>query len=99
MSRYRQLPLLFSLLGLCLLVQACSAIRVAQAPPARVTIRLVQLPYLTFAPFFIAQEEGFFNAQGLDIENVKLERTAQAIPALVSGQLDVLGGAVDSATL
>lgn len=99
MSRFAPSNLLAALLVLSLFLQACATLRPGQTPAAKVTLRVVQLPYLTFAPFFIAQEEGFFTEQGLEIEYVKLERTSQAIPLLTEGKLDVLGGAVDVGTL
>jgi NitT/TauT family transport system substrate-binding protein len=61
-----------------------------QAEPVKLKVLL--LPYMSFAPFFIAREEGYFTEQGLDIEFVKMEKGADAIPALIKGKLDVAGG-------
>ncbi|MCP4400865.1 MAG: ABC transporter substrate-binding protein [bacterium] len=64
----------------------------AQSEPVKLKVLL--LPYLSFAPFFIAQEEGYFAEQGLEIEFVKIGGgSAKTIPALIQGQLDVLAGA------
>jgi NitT/TauT family transport system substrate-binding protein len=57
-------------------------------------LKVVILPVLSFAPFFVAAEEGYFTEQGLQIEFVRLNKAAQAIPALAQGQLDVVGGGV-----
>ncbi len=46
-------------------------------------------PYMTEAPYFIAQEEGYFAEQGLEVEFMRFEKTADVLPALISGQLDV----------
>ncbi len=57
-------------------------------------LKAVILPVLSFAPLFVAEEEGYFSEQGLQIEFVRLNRAAQAIPALAQGHLDVVGGGV-----
>ena len=44
---------------------------------------------MTEAPYFIAQEEGYFAEQGLEVEFIRFEKSADVIPALISGQLDV----------
>ncbi len=62
-------------------------------------IKVSTLPLLSFAPLFIAEEEGFYAEQGLEVEFVDLRRTQFGLPALVTGQLDVLAGALNSGTL
>jgi NitT/TauT family transport system substrate-binding protein len=62
--------------------------------PKPVTLRVLLLPFLSYAPFLIAEEEGYFAQQGLQVEFVKLIRTDDAIPALVQGKLDVAAGPV-----
>jgi NitT/TauT family transport system substrate-binding protein len=63
----------------------------------RLTVGTV--PYLTFAPIFIAYEEKYFAEQDLDIRFVKAVRSAEMLPALAAGQLDVLGGTIGSGFL
>jgi NitT/TauT family transport system substrate-binding protein len=62
-------------------------------------LKVLLLPFLSFAPLFIAEEEGYFGEQGLEVEFVRLEKGAHAIPALVRGDLDVAGGGVSISTL
>ncbi|MBN1148159.1 MAG: ABC transporter substrate-binding protein [Anaerolineales bacterium] len=57
------------------------------------------LPFLSYAPFFIAQEEGYFTEQGLKVEFIRIEKTSEAIPALAQGQIDVAAGFFDVSTL
>lgn len=72
----------------------------APAPdPAPDRLRVVVLPFLSFAPYFIAIEEGLFERQGIELEIVTLERGAEALPALIQGQIDVLGASVSVAML
>lgn len=60
-------------------------------------LRVAYTRHMTMSPLFIAQEEGFFTEQGLDVELVAVERSSVAMPALMNGQLDVLPGPVSSA--
>ena len=75
-----------------LLLGACAPPTVEQPTAEPVTVRVVLLPYLTFAPLFIAEEEGYFAEQGLQIEFVKMRRSSEAVPSLAEGELDVIGG-------
>jgi ABC-type nitrate/sulfonate/bicarbonate transport system substrate-binding protein len=52
------------------------------------------MPYLSYAPLAIAQEEGYFADQGLEVEFVKDVGSAEAIPALMQGKLDVISPAI-----
>jgi NitT/TauT family transport system substrate-binding protein len=51
-------------------------------------------PYLGFAPFFIAKDEGYFAEQGLEIEFVHMDAPEDAVPMLVTGEMDVAAGFV-----
>ena len=55
-------------------------------------LKVLFIPYLSNMPLSIADEEGFFKEQGLKIEFVRLARSAEAIPALSQGDIDVLAG-------
>ncbi len=62
-------------------------------------VKAVVLPYLTFGPIFIAQDEGFFRGEHLEVEFVKLQKVSEGIPSLAQGRLDVLGGSVTTGFL
>ena len=66
---------------------------VAQNP---VTLKISALPYLSYAPIFIALEEGYFAEQGLALELVKFNRVGQSMPALARGDLDISADSVGS---
>jgi len=65
--------------------------------PAKLTVSI--LPFLSYGPFFIAKEEGYFAEQGLDVNFVNIDKTSEAMPALSQGQLDVAAGFFDVSTL
>ncbi|HEY7566405.1 MAG TPA: ABC transporter substrate-binding protein, partial [Gemmatimonadaceae bacterium] len=70
-----------------LLLTACST------PPEQVSrtkIRVVTQPYLALAPIHIAVAESLFAKHGLDVELVPMTRPSDAVPLLLSGELDVL---------
>lgn len=71
---------------------ACAA--AAPTPPPKLHVQVFARPYLSYAPLYIAQDAGYFAEQGLDVEFVALPSSAAAIPPLVQGQIDVVGGTI-----
>jgi len=63
-------------------------------PPKRESIRVVAIPYISFAPIFVALEEGFFADEGLDVELYPVSRSDAAIPLLIQGDIDVVPAAI-----
>ena len=63
------------------------------------TVKVVSLPFISFAPIYIALEEGYFEEQGLAIEIVSFTQQQDTLPALISGEVDVIGGLVSIAYL
>lgn len=59
-----------------------------------VRVRVVIAPTLSYGPLWIALEEGFFREEGLDVELLTMRRTAEALPSLAAGQVEVLGSHV-----
>jgi NitT/TauT family transport system substrate-binding protein len=77
-------------------LSACALIPPAQvATPAPKKLKVLILPFLSFAPYFIAQEEGYFAEQGLEVEFIQMQQATEAVPALIQGKLDVLGGFIN----
>ena len=71
----------------------------ATATKQTIHIKLGIVPYSSYLPFYIAQEEGYFTEQGLDVELVQFSKQSDAIPVLVDGQIDVYAGQLDTMTL
>lgn len=59
-------------------------------------VKVVSLPFITFAPFYIGVEEGYFADQGIDVEIVDMRVQEEILPALASGQVDVTSGLVSA---
>lgn len=62
------------------------------------TVKVVMRPFISFGPFYIAEEEGFFAEQGLDVEFVDMIVQRDMLPALASGQADVASGLLSAGT-
>lgn len=87
----RRPPLtVLSLVALLLLPGACSA--VAPVAPGADRVRAVVMPYLTFMPFHIAAEEGYFAQQNLEVEFIRLARIQELMTGLSRGDVDVAAG-------
>ena len=76
---------------------ACAAPPAAPAPsgdaPEVVELTVGTLPIIDVAPIHVALEEGLFAAEGLTVSLEVVAGGAAAIPALVSGDLDIAYGA------
>lgn len=60
------------------------------------TVKVVTLPFITFAPYYIGLEEGHYEKYGIDIELVEFTVQEEILPALSSGQVDVSSGLVSA---
>jgi NitT/TauT family transport system substrate-binding protein len=81
-----------------LLLQSCAgagASSPAAPTPTTAEVKVLMLPFLSFAPFMIADQEGFFKEQGLEVEFVRMDRGTDAIAALAQNDLDVYAGAIN----
>lgn len=52
-------------------------------------IRVGYLPVTGHAKFFVAKEQGFFQREGLDVELVEFQNSADGINAVTAGKLDL----------
>lgn len=64
--------------------------------PEPATIKVVTLPFITFAPYYIGVEEGHFERYGIEVELVEFTAQEEILPALSSGQVDVSSGLVSA---
>jgi NitT/TauT family transport system substrate-binding protein len=104
-TRYLLCANCISLFPLALLAAACSSAPAAptaeaslSAPTATLTpepykLKIGSNPYTSYAPLFIAQEEGFFAEQGLEVELIPFPTgsDASSIPLLEQRHLDAAG--------
>jgi NitT/TauT family transport system substrate-binding protein len=90
------------LLCTALIVAAAPGCRRADAPgtvAARPKVRVSLSPHLSSGPLMIAQAEGFFADEGLDVEFVSSLRSEESLAALVTGDIDVRSGPLHAGVL
>ena len=71
----------------------------AQTAPLnpRVALKVGAIGAVSDAGIFIAQEKGYFNDEGLDVEIVGFKAAPQILPAIATGEVQVSGSAVTPA--
>ncbi len=74
--------------SLGVLIAALAALAAGPAAGAE-KVRIGYLPVTGHAKFFVAQEQGFFAKEGLDVELVEFVNSADGLNALVAGKLDL----------
>jgi NitT/TauT family transport system substrate-binding protein len=64
-----------------------------------IKIKLGVFPYASFVPLYIAEVEGFFDEQGLDVEFVDFRQPTDMLVSLATKQIDISATVLDVATL
>jgi NitT/TauT family transport system substrate-binding protein len=80
----------------CILAATLPACSKPPGPAPLKRLSVGALPYLSYGPLFIAQDEGFFTEQGLEVEFGKAVRSAEMLPTLAAGRLDALAGTIST---
>ena len=84
MGSWGRFPVLTALVVLATVLSGCSRHEPAQAPARGADrIRVLVLPYTGFAPLFIAEAEGYFAEQGLEVEHVHLNTSGPGLALLL----------------
>lgn len=76
---------------------ACSSDESDSADGATDTITMATQPWLGYGPWYIAEEEGYFEDEGVDVTITNFEDDSQMTAALGSGDVDVANAASHSA--
>jgi NitT/TauT family transport system substrate-binding protein len=75
---------------------ALPTLAAAQAPEkTKITIGVGGKPLFYYLPLTIAEQKGFFKAEGLDVEIQDFPGGARALQALLGGSVDVVSGAYE----
>jgi len=79
-------------------IPAIPTVEVSSPTTQPVHLKVGIFNYISYAPFFIAYEEGYFSEQGLDVELLDFgSQSTEFIPALLSKQLDIGAFSISSA--
>lgn len=87
--------MLAGLLGSALLLVALGAPGSAQAA----ALRLGHSHWVGYGPFFVAEEKGYFDEEGVDVELVTLDNPKVRFAALTAGKIDALATTIDTMPL
>ena len=68
----------------------------AAGPAATEPLKVAHSTWVGYGPFYIAQELGFFEDEGLDVELVLMEDVKTRMPALAAGRVDAAATTVDA---
>jgi NitT/TauT family transport system substrate-binding protein len=84
------------LVALLVIAFAVAAPAFAQAPEKpKLSIGVGGKPLFYYLPLTIAEQKGYFKAEGLDVEILDFPGGAKALQALVGGSVDVVSGAYE----
>ncbi len=59
-------------------------------------LKIAHSTWVGYGPFYIAQEKGFFEEEGLDVDLILMEDTKTRVPALAAGRIDAAATTVDT---
>lgn len=89
------MKVLKTLMGSAMLAAAAGLAASAPAEP----LRLGHSHWVGYGPFFVAEEQGYFDEEGVDVELVTLDNPKVRFAALISGKIDALATTVDTMPL
>ncbi len=74
-------------------VPACAATGPGSAPAGLTSITVGALPIVDDVPVYLAQQEGYFRQQGLNVTIKTVAQSTLALPDLLHGSVDIITGA------
>ncbi len=69
----------------------------ATAPAEMMTVKVGTTPSISNGARYIAEERGYFREEGIRIEDVHSDTSAQILPSLAAGQIEIAGGGISAA--
>ncbi|MCC9625917.1 ABC transporter substrate-binding protein [Thalassospira sp. MA62] len=81
---------------LCLSGAALATAVSLSAAASAETLTIAHSTWVGYGPLYIAQEEGFFEEEGLDVDLVVMEDVKTRMPALAAGRIDAAVTTIDT---
>ena len=63
------------------------------------TVKIAFSTWVGYGPLYIAEQEGFFKKNGVDVELIKMEDPKERFPALMADRIEMIASTVDTALL
>ncbi|BCO08977.1 aliphatic sulfonate ABC transporter substrate-binding protein [Desulfolithobacter dissulfuricans] len=82
-------------LVLALIGLLCCAFVSSNADASQTKVKVAFATWVGYGPLYIAQEKGFFDKYGLDVELMIIDDESQYAAAMASGNIDALGNVLD----
>ena len=67
--------------------------------PETITLKINSSTLTSYAPIFIAESEGYFADAGIQMDYTKFNRTTEAVPLIITGDLDIYAGSLNTGLL
>jgi len=99
MTSYLFNRIVFPFVALSLLFHPSICLSMDKQEKSSIPLKALLTPFISFGPFFIAEEEGYFTEQGLVVNFVKFDDASKAIPSLLKGDIDIIGGTISVSML
>lgn len=77
-------------------VAALGLFALSQPAHAQTEVSVAVVPCACFAPYFVAQAKGYFEAEGITINPIQVTSGQDAISLVATGQIDILFGAISA---
>ncbi len=87
------------ILGFVMMFVLVSCVGGVPEPLETITLKVTFSEQISYAPLLIAKHEGYFIEQGLEIEYVPFGRASEAVALLISGNIDVYAGTLNTGLL
>jgi NitT/TauT family transport system substrate-binding protein len=76
-------------------IAAAAGFAFTGGPAEADTLTLAHSTWVGYGPFYVAQDKGFFEEEGVDIKLTIMENTSLKMGALMAGQIDIVASTAD----
>jgi len=92
----RKQPLLALVVVAVMALAACRGTPAPEQETPRERLRVAFNTWIGYSSFYIAEEQGIFSRLGIEVETQVIDALAEKNAALLRGDLDAIGGTIDS---
>ncbi len=90
----KTIQLLAIVISIVFLLSACG--RINSQPDTLTTVKVTIANNMSYAPILIAEQQGYFEDYGIQIEHVIFDKASEAVALLSTGKIDVYAGTLNT---